>query len=206
MAKINKYTFTGKTVDEAVNEAANNLNVDSNEIIFNEKETKKTLFNKKVEIEVIDKRDIITFIKEYLNELITNMGITNPRIEVKNREDNLIFSVYSDNNAILIGKNGKNIDALQTVVKQVVYKEIGQPFNLVIDVSEYKRRNQMRIEKLAKYTAKEVATTKIAVQLDPMNSYERRIIHNILTNSRDVYTESIGEEPNRCVVIKPKEE
>ena len=59
---------------------------------------------------------------------------------------------------------------------------------------------------MAKQIAREVARTKVEAKLDPMNSYERRIIHNILTNNKKVYTESTGEEPNRCVVIKPKEE
>ena len=62
------------------------------------------------------------------------------------------------------------------------------------------------LERLAKRIAREVGQTKVAAKLDPMNSYERRIIHNILTNNKKVYTESEGEEPNRYVVIKPKED
>ena len=79
-------------------------------------------------------------------------------------------------------------------------------YRFIIDVNDYKSNRRKRLEKTAKYTAKEVAKTKIEAHLEPMNSYERRIIHNILTNSKDVITESEGEEPNRHVVIKPKEE
>ena len=81
-------------------------------------------------------------------------------------------------------------------VKGIYYK-----FNL--DVSNYKEKKKKRLEWLAKKTAKEVVETKMPVSLDNMTSYERRIIHNILTDFKGVKTESEGEEPNRHVVIKP---
>ena len=77
-------------------------------------------------------------------------------------------------------------------------------YKIVVDVADYKLAKQKRIEHIAKMAAKSVGKTKIEVSLDPMNSYARRIVHNTLANSRDVYTESFGEEPNRYVVIKPK--
>ena len=72
-------------------------------------------------------------------------------------------------------------------------------------INVYKENRKKRLEKMAKYTAKDVAKTKTEAHLEPMNSYERRIIHSILSNNKYVYTESVGEEPNRCVVVKPKE-
>ena len=75
----------------------------------------------------------------------------------------------------------------------------------MIDVSDYKENHQKSLEILAKRIAREVAETKVEVQLDSMNSYERRIIHNILSENKKVYTESIGEEPNRRVVIKSRD-
>ena len=74
-----------------------------------------------------------------------------------------------------------------------------------IDINSYKEKHEKSIEHLAKKIAREVAESKIPVKLDSMNSYERRIVHSILSDDKYVYTESIGEEPNRCVVIKPKE-
>ena len=79
-------------------------------------------------------------------------------------------------------------------------------YKFTVDVNDYKNQRKSRLEKLAKYTAKDVAKSKQQVSLEPMNSYERRIIHNVLTNSKDVITQSEGEEPNRYVVIKPKED
>ena len=83
-------------------------------------------------------------------------------------------------------------------------KEIDAPYKFLIDVSDYQKRTDKHIEILAKKLAREVKETKIEVKMDRMNSYQRRIVHNTLSNNKYVYTESIGEEPNRCVVIKPR--
>ena len=133
------------------------------------------------------------------------MGLS-VNMEVKKRDDNVTISLYSDNNAILIGKDARTLNALTTIIKQAIYNQIGTYYNFVLDVSEYKEKQQFFIEKAAKKTAKEVARTKIEAKLEPMNSYERRIVHNALTNFRGVYTESEGVEPHRYVVIKPKKE
>ena len=98
------------------------------------------------------------------------------------------------------------MDSITTIVKQVVHKELGTYFNLTIDIGEYKVQQQKRIESLAKRVAREVGKSKIATKLDPMNSYERRLVHTTLADYPKVITESEGEEPNRFVVIKPKED
>jgi spoIIIJ-associated protein len=114
--------------------------------------------------------------------------------------------MYSNNNSILIGHNGQTLKALTTVVKQVIYNEIGEYPYLILDVENYKEKQVKYLERLAKNIAREVGHTKNPVELENMNSYERRIIHNILSDNKYVYTESIGEEPNRHVVVKPKED
>ena len=133
------------------------------------------------------------------------MGYT-ANIEVKNKEEIPKYIIFSDNDALLIGKNGKNLKALSTIVSGYLNTELGKNYKFMIDVNEYKEKREKTLERLAKNIAKEVAQTKIEAKLDSMNSYERRIIHNILTNNKKVYTESEGEEPNRYVVIKPKKE
>ena len=80
---------------------------------------------------------------------------------------------------------------------------VGKPYRFVIDVSDYKENNDLRLERLARKIARDVKFSKVEAKLDPMNSYERRIIHNALSKNKYVTTESEGEEPNRCVVIKP---
>lgn len=200
-----KNNYTGKTLKEAINNAKIALQETEDNLYIRELETKSGLFNKKVEIEVIRRDDVITFMKEYLKNLIENMGLT-ANLEVKKREDNVTFTIFSDNNSILIGKNGRTLDSITTIVKQVVYKELGKYFNFTIDIGEYKKERENRLERLAKKVAREVAYSKVEAKLDPMNSYERRIIHTVLADNKKVTTESEGEEPNRCVVIKPREE
>ncbi len=202
---MKKSKYVGKTKEEAISQATIALQELEKDLYIKEVEVKSGLFSKKVEIEVATKEDIIEFIKDYLKDLIKNMNLT-ANIEVKKREEMVSFTIYSDNNAILIGKNGKTLDAITTMIKQVVHKEIGTYFNLTIDIGEYKMQQQRRLESLAKRVAREVSKSKIAAKLDPMNSYERRIIHTVLAENKRVITESEGEEPNRFVVIKPKED
>ena len=202
---MNKTNYIGKTREDAVNQATIALQELEKDLYIKEIEVKTGLFNKKVEIEVITKEDVINFIRDYLKNLIEHMGLT-ANIEVKKREDSVIFTIYADNNAILIGKNGRTLESLTTIVKQTVHKEIGTYFNMKIDIGEYKVQQQKRLESLAKRVAREVGKTKIEAKLDPMNSYERRIIHTLLADNKKVKTESEGQEPNRYVVIKPRED
>lgn len=201
---MRKYEFSGKNYEEAVNNAKISLQELEDELIIKEKETKSGLFSKKVIIEVIPKSEVVEFLKEYIKELTKNMGL-NTNIEIKKREKNINITIYADNNSILIGKNGKNMDALVTIVRQAVQSEIKEPFNFTLDVNDYKEKKQEILVREAKKIAREVGRTKIEAKLDPMNSYERRLIHTALADNKYVTTESIGEEPNRCLVIKPKE-
>ena len=200
-----KNRYSGKTKEEAINNAKIALQEMEGNLYIKEIEVKSGLFNKKAEIEVIRKDDVVEYIKEYVKELINNMGLT-CNLEVKKRENGLNITVISDNNSILIGKNGKTLESITLIIKQMIHNEIGEYFPFVLDIGEYKAAKEHKLESLAKKTAREVAVSKIPAKLDPMNSYERRIIHNILTNNKKVTTESEGEEPNRYVVIKPKED
>lgn len=200
-----KNRYTAKSKDEAITTAKVSLQEMEENLYIKEIEVKSGLFNKKVEIEVIRKDDVIDYIKEYIKELIKKMGVTS-NIEVKKRENIVHFTILSDNNSILIGKNGRTLESITTILKQIIYKEIGEYFPFIIDVGEYKASRQQKLESLAKRLAREVSSSKIAVNLEPMNSYERRIIHSILADNKRVITGSEGEEPNRYVVISPKED
>ena len=203
---MEKYIFEGKSEEDALNKACCELGGTKSDFFFDSSEQKNGIFKaKKVVVEVIKKSDLDNYIKEFLLKLTKDMGF-DVKIESKKRDDVLNITLYSDNNRLLIGKEGKNLAALGTVVRQAVYNEVGFFYKFNLDVGEYKLKQQKNIEKMAEKVAMDVAKSKIEVKLDPMNSYERRIVHNILTNRKDVYTESYGEEPNRYVVIKPKEE
>ena len=201
---MNKYIYEAKTKEEAIEKALAELKVAEENLIINILEEKNSLLKKSVKIEVINYNDIVDYTKEIVTELTKLMGI-NTNLEVRRREESLTIKLFSDHNAVLIGKNGYTIQALQTVVRQIVFNETKQNISIILDVENYKEKKMKNIEYLAKKTAREVAKTKVEAKLDSMNSYERRIVHSILSEDKYVYTESIGEEPNRCVVIKPKE-
>ena len=202
---LERNRYTGKTKEEAINNAKIDLQELEEDLYIKEIEVKSGLFNKKVEIEVIRKRDVADYIKEFVKELVTNMGLS-CNLEAKKRENGLNITIISDNNSILIGKNGRTLDSMTAIIKHAIYNEIGEYYPFVLDIGEYKQAREQKLERIAKKTAREVAYTKVAAKLEPMNSYERRIIHTILSDNPKVITESEGEEPNRCVVIKPKEE
>ena len=201
---MKKYTYQAKTFEEAKNLAMAELMEQENNLYIKEIESSTKLFSKKSVIEVIKKEDVVEHIKELIKGIVTDMGLT-LNMEVKKRDDSLTITIYADNNAVLIGKNAKTLNALNTIIRQSVNKEIGENYKFVLDIGEYKQKREWNLERMAKQIAREVARTRVEAKLDPMNSYERRIIHNILTNNKKVYTESSGEEPNRFVVIKPKE-
>lgn len=201
---MDKYIYEAKTYEDAVEKALQELKVAEENLIIKVIEEKNTLLKKFVKIEVINYNDIINYTKEIVTEITKLMGLT-VNLEVRRREENITIKIFSDHNAVLIGKNGYTIQALQTIVRQIIYNEIEKNISIILDVENYKEKKIKNIEYLAKKTAREVAKTKVEAKLDSMNSYERRIVHSILSDDKYVYTESIGEEPNRCVVIKPKE-
>lgn len=200
---MNKYIYEGKNKDDAIQKALEELNEKIEDIIVNIMQEKSTLLKKSTTIEVIKYNDLIDYVKNTLGEILALMGIK-VNFEIMRRDNILFVNLFSDNNSILIGKNGRNVKALQDIIKQILFNQTNNNINIIIDVENYKKNRAKHIEKLSKNIAREVAKTKIEVKMDSMNSYERRIVHNILSDNKYVYTESVGEEPNRCVVIKPK--
>ena len=202
---MEKHNYIGKTKEEAIANAKEDLQeVESNLIIKEISNQKGGLFKtSKVEIEVIERREVVKYIKEYLITLLKELGFS-AQVELKNKEETPNYMIYSNNDALLIGKNGKNLKALSMIVSQHLNTELGRNYKFILDVNEYKERREKSLERLAKKIAREVAHTKIEAKLDSMNSYERRIIHNCLTNFKGVTTISEGEEPNRHIIIKPE--
>jgi spoIIIJ-associated protein len=202
---MKKYQFEGKTEEEIIEKAINELNVSREEIIINNIDTKAGFLKaKKMSATVILQNDIVNYLKEYLNKVFNLMGIK-ANIEIKKRENNIKMLVLSDQNPILIGKDGRTIDAFQLFLNQLIYNETGIYFRISLDVGEYKLKKEKKLEMEIKKIANSVIRSKVPAKLDPMNSYERRIIHTILSEYKGVSTTSEGEEPNRYVVIKPKE-
>ena len=197
--------FEGKELDSVIKEALEKLNItEKDAIITHEELSKGSLIKKKTfKIKLYLYKDIQNYVKEYVSKLTNLMGL-NVTFETKLREEQIYIKMYSDNNSILIGKDGKTLSALLTIVKQMLNTKFNINPKLILDVENYKDNQEKRIERLAKKLAREVVKTKMEIKMDNMNSYERRIVHNILSNDKKVCTISEGEEPNRHVVIKLK--
>ena len=202
---MNTYKFEDKTIDETKNKALKELNINEENIIIINKTEKNGLLKKSVSIEIVTIDEIINYLKDSLNEILSLMGIE-ANYEVRRRENRIEIKIFSDNNAILIGKNGRTMQSLQTILRFILKNHVSSDLSVMLDVENYKEKRNRNIEYLAKKIARDVAKTKVETKLDNMNSYERRIVHNILSDNKYVYTISEGEEPNRHVIIKPRED
>ena len=201
---MEKIIKEGKEVDVILEEILNDNNLSKDEIIYTVNDKKGKLFQGNLkEVTVYKKETINNEIKNYLKEIIENMGLE-VSFEMNTKDERTTIKMYSNNNPILIGKNGQTLKALETLAKQKIQNETGIHYKITLDVSNYKDKIKRNLERLAINTAKEVVKTKIPVALDNMTSYERMIIHNKLTDFKGIKTESEGEEPNRHIVIKPE--
>ena len=198
--------YEGKEQKEVLASALEELNLTENDVMYYFSKEKAGLLKKEViKLHLFEVKDVAEFIKEFLTQTTKDMGLE-VQFESSIRDKQITIKMYSDNNSILIGHEGKTLKALTTIIKQVVYNKVGEYPYLLLDVENYKAKQEKYLIRLAKNIAKEVGHTKVEVELEDMNSYERRIIHNALTDNKYVYTESTGVEPHRHIVIKPKEQ
>ncbi len=158
----------------------------------------------KCKIEAIKKEDVKQYIKEFLSKIGELMQIE-LHSEIRMDEDVINVSIISDNSPILIGKEGKNLDALQTLLRQSIKNQTDMLIKINLDASDYKLKKQKRLEREIKNIAREVLKTRIDAKLDPMNAFDRRIVHSVISTYDNLETESLGEAPNRYVTIKYKE-
>ena len=199
---MNVVKEVAKTKDEALNLVLAKLNANEEEVAYSFKEVKGGLF-KGVTYECSGflKTDIITEVQEYLKNILNGMGLE-VNFEVNTKDGVTTIKMYTSNNPIVSGKNGANLEALTVIVRQFIKNLTSNGPRIILDVEDYKDRQIKKLERLAKNLARDVVRTKVDIEMDNMNSYERRIVHNVLTDFKGVKTESVGEEPNRHVVIK----
>ena len=202
---MNTYIYEAKTFEEAINKALAELNITEDNLIIKSKEEKQGLLKKSVKLEVINVNELVNYLKESLSTIMNLMNIES-KLEVRRREKNIEIKIFSNQNSILIGKEGRNLESLQNILRQILLKEEINDYKIILDIENYKEKKVTHLERTVRQIAREVAKTKVEAKLDSMNSYERRIVHNALSKNKYVYTESVGEEPNRYVIIKPKEE
>lgn len=201
--------FTGKNVDEALNSALLELNTPSDRIEYEvlEKETSKMLglINKPARIRVRLKMTYEDIAKDFLTKVFDAMNMTVQTEIQLNEEENLMsVNLSGDEMGILIGKRGITLDSLQYLISLVVNRNTENYIKVKLDTENYRERRRETLENLAKNLAHKVKRIHKPVYLEPMNPYERRVIHSTLQKDRYVETHSEGEEPYRKVVITLK--
>ena len=199
--------FSGTNIEDVKKEALETLGLDENKVIFVIDNYKKGLLKKEnYQLKVYQITDIVEYVKDFITRLLSKMGVEVISLVDKSKDDQINITINSNKDALLIGKEGKNLKALELVVKQNVYNLIGTYLYLILNVANYNERHEKYLQTLAKKIANEVKHTNQQVIMDNMNSYERRIIHNALANFKGVATISEGEEPNRHIIVKPSVE
>ena len=199
---------SAKTEERAIEEAVRQLGVDSAddlEIEVIEKAAKGFLGfgSKDAVIKAVVKFNPEKTAKEFLREMFVAMGII-VNIETELKEKQLLINLSGSDMGILIGKRGQTLDSIQYLVNLVVNKGNATYLSITLDTENYRQRRKETLESLAYNLAKKVKQTGKKVVLEPMNQYERRIIHSSLQNNKYVTTYSEGEEPYRNVVIALK--
>lgn len=162
-----------------------------------EEKTSKKELSKEDQQEIADKG------KQFLDDMFTQMGLT-VVIEKMMTKDKITFQVHGEDLGILIGKHGQTLDAIQYLTNLVAHKDVSGHCHIVVDVENYRSRREETLVNLAKRLASKVKRNRQKVSLEPMNAFERKIIHTALQGDKNVVTNSEGDEPFRHVVITYK--
>lgn len=199
---------SGKSVEEAVAAALAELGASKEEVSITVIDEGSKGF-----LGVFGGKDAVVLVKKnfnperaaenFLREVFLSMSLI-VKIDTQLKDKHLLINLAGEDMGILIGKRGQTLDALQYLVNLVVNKNSSSYVSVMLDTENYRQRRKETLETLAFNLAKKVKHTKKNVVLEPMNPYERRIIHSALQNDRFVTTYSEGEEPYRNVVITLK--
>jgi spoIIIJ-associated protein len=213
-AELMKQVFTAKSIDEAKAMAAAEFGVEESKLAFNViEEPKKGLFGKvkgdaKVEAEYEPTKAEIA--ANYIKSILRNMEL-DTSLTVTENEEGALIDITGDTSGTIIGRRGETLDAIQYLASMAANRNDKEYYRISVDSCGYREKRKAILEDLAAKIAKNVIRTGRTSSLEPMNPYERRIIHSAVANIEGVTSKSIGEEPYRKVVIsstnpKPRRE
>ena len=200
MGRIIK-TYEAKNEEEVIQLACQDLGVTPEELTYEIIEEKKGLFSKKIVIQCYTEDMIREYIENFVRKTLTNMEF---EVEtVSYIQDGRIYcNVNTNNNSILIGKNGIILRALNFIVKNAVNNEFKKRVEMSIDINGYKESRYKKMASMAKKMGKQVLRTKVDVKLDPLPADERKVIHQVIADmDSHLKTESKGEGKNRFITI-----
>ena len=201
-------TAKGKTVDEAITNALEELGATADQVTTKVLEVPGSGFmgvigGKYAKVEVTLNDDANTLSTKFLTDLLDAMDIKT-NISTRYEDDILMIDLNTEETGVLIGRRGQTLDAIQYLCSLVINKDNKEYTRVSIDVEGYREKRKNALQDLADRIAQKVEKTRKQYALEPMNPYERRIIHSALQNYRHVETHSEGEEPNRHIIIQYK--
>lgn len=208
---MREVTATGQTIEQAVQYALQQLSTTKEEVEIEVIEDGKKGFlglfgSKPAKVLVVKKKTIIEKTYEYISNIVKNLDET-AEIEFEfkeNKDQSISFTIKGEKVALIIGKRGNTLNALQFLVQTFVNRHSKQLIHVVVDAENYRLKRKESLEILAKKAAQTVLKTKKAVSLEPMPSFERKIIHHVLTDMPNITTKSVGQDPYRQLVIDLK--
>ena len=201
--------ISAKSVDEAITEASIQLGIPSSEIEYEVVDKGSTGFlgigSKSAVIKVRKKFSVEESVREFLSSVFNAMNIeVEILVKIDENEKLIDVELKGADMGLLIGKRGQTLDSLQYLTNLAVNKHSENYYKVKVDTEDYRKRRKDTLENLAKNIAYKVKRTKRPVELEPMNPFERRVIHSALQNDKFVTTHSEGEEPYRHVVVTLK--
>jgi spoIIIJ-associated protein len=199
---------SAKTVQEAIDSALEELGADIDDVEVEVlEEGNKGIFgirSKSAKVRVTLKRSRSDEAVQFLEDILSKMNV-DVNIDKFEDEDSIQLKITGKDSGIIIGRRGETLDALQYLTSLVVNKQTDDYKRVILDIENYRQKREETLAKLAERSAERVIKYRKNVTLEPMNPYERRIIHSTLQSNEMVETHSIGEEPNRKVVITLKQ-
>ncbi len=196
--------FSAKSVDEAIELAAKEFGISKEEVKYEVlEEAKKGLFGKiKSEAKIKAEYEAPRYLaaKKYIEEILNKMGIS-ATLSVTENEDGAVINIEGTETGAIIGRRGDTLDALQYLASTICNKNTKDYYRITVDSCGYREKRAETLSELAKKIAASVKKNGRTAALEPMNPYERRIIHSVITEIEGVSSKSVGEEPYRKVVI-----
>lgn len=188
--------YEAKTLEDAINNACQDLGVTPDQLTYNVIEEKKGLFSKKVVIECFTESMVEEFIENYLRTILTDLGY-DVEMAIFKQDDRIYVNLDTDHNSILIGKNGVILRTLNFITKNAVSTAFKEKIELSLDINGYKENRYKKVTALAKRFGKQVQRTHVDVALDPLPADERKVIHQVIADMEHLSTKSQGEGRNR---------
>lgn len=198
--------YKGKNLEDVLDKAADGENVDIEYLQY--RIVSKT--DEEIEIESYFVSDVISYVEEYLKKILNDMGIES-ELKSKYEGDVININIKTNHDALIIGSKGITLQAFNEIIRAIISARFHKHFKILLDVGDYKEEKYEKLIQKVRKLAKEVQQTKGKIDLDPMPSDERRVIHNALSNYHNVKTESSGQGKTRKISIfyveeKEKEE